>query len=1350
MKLDITRNTLLDALQAFALSGNGVIIGRPGAGKTHAIMALRQRLRGKNIPTLFLPVDQLGSGTDEDVSNALQISEDPLKWITKVARSTEQPGVIIIDGFDAARNPDAQSRFLDLIRRIIADVPENFNVLVSVRTYDAKKSQKLLDAFPGRTGSISTDASYQDPTIPCRNFVIPRLTADDLDQAFIQVAHLKDVYDAGSADLKELMHVPFTLWLLERILIDEQKVDDISVARSEVQLLRMFWNRRVLQHHDGLNHEHVLRTIVQKMVQDRVLSIAKATVYDPNLVTVWQQLLSDDILAEKAPGSSAIAFAHNILFDFAVSELLIGDQPSSAVDFVLEDNSRPLFLRPSLSYYFSRLWHETPDQFWAAFWFTLPQDAPHIRLFARLVPTTVICREARSTEELQPILSALKEGEQYANNATKYILHALRTLGVNHENLWASFLLAAADYSDRAFAWDIAIVCDSILNSQDLAHSAEAEALNECGRVARRLFDWTWERLSSNRNETYSFLGAWLVDLISRTYQTDPARSRELLQHVLDLIGDDNFPIAPVYRLANNIGKIAPYDPEFAGVIYSSVYSYHEVSQEKTDFGGSTVLPMSSNRRQDYQMCRYVLDQYFPSFLKIDLVTAAGFAIRYVNDWVVNTEILSILRPGYTLDDYVKARSEEFTLLGSTRKLLPDHSSMWDEFRHNDLHTGFVPQVLTTLVTLAESGDAAGFDELFELYLSGSNVAFLWRRLLQTASNYPVLFADHLFEASLSSTFQACLDTSKQLGDFIMNASSRYSDEQIKQIEQSILDLVNAPAETVELRTRLRDRLLACLPKARLQTDTSKAILSALEAAEQVPKNDPFVISESFWGEYTEAQFLSEQGVDIEKPQNLRLRGFFQDFDVFERDWMNKLPSSEAISEVIPLALEFETLVNEETADPPVQEMAQAKLAACAHAIARGATDPTSAEYDFSRRVLLRAAEIEPNVTSGSDDNSMPGWSPSAATEAAQGIPWLLARRKDAVLTQTLERLLRSPQRAVRFLVASSLFRLIDTSTDEFWSMCELIAKNETNRQVQYALCRTLSIVVTKDIPRTVEVFKTSSDFLLANQAGDDSMEAFTTLVLWLALVQQNEWASGKVAEIANEPNRYADVLRGMVHYATEYIAPQVFVEATKSQSIAHRTISLLIAVLERISTTLKEMVSQAGALDDEQRREQFHDIYGVVDHLILKLYAFADVEPQLRQHRRSVTPVERQSYYNAIKPILDKIVVELTSDGLGFMLAPTAHRLIEMLHGLLPYDPKGVVHLASLVAVAGSRAGYQIDSLAVTECVELVETLLADYKYEMRDPGVLADVLALLDTFANVGWPTALQLVWRLDEVFR
>ena len=71
-------------------------------------------------------------------------------------------------------------------------------------------------------------------------------------------------------------------------------------------------------------------------------------------------------------------------------------------------------------------------------------------------------------------------------------------------------------------------------------------------------------------------------------------------------------------------------------------------------------------------------------------------------------------------------------------------------------------------------------------------------------------------------------------------------------------------------------------------------------------------------------------------------------------------------------------------------------------------------------------------------------------------------------------------------------------------------------------------------------------------------------------------------------------------------------------------------------------------------------------------------------------------------------------------------------------------------VTLAAEGGGYHLDSMAARETVRLAGRILTDYRSELRDAAAMADMVQLLDMSAKVGWPDALALLWRLDEVFR
>src|ERR1700736_5916012 len=102
MKID--RKQLVSELLAFSTGGNGIIVGKPGVGKSFAIADLRDQLKQRSIPHLILPVERLGEGTESEVRSFLRRDGDFIQLLRDVTAQTKsKQAVLIFDGFDAAR-----------------------------------------------------------------------------------------------------------------------------------------------------------------------------------------------------------------------------------------------------------------------------------------------------------------------------------------------------------------------------------------------------------------------------------------------------------------------------------------------------------------------------------------------------------------------------------------------------------------------------------------------------------------------------------------------------------------------------------------------------------------------------------------------------------------------------------------------------------------------------------------------------------------------------------------------------------------------------------------------------------------------------------------------------------------------------------------------------------------------------------------------------------------------------------------------------------------------------------------------------------------------------------------------
>ena len=727
--MKIKRVKLLKQLQDFVASGNGIIIGSPGVGKTYLLKELRRDLKSSSTPHLLLPIDQLGDGTEKTLQHELHYEGDLIKKLQSISISSRR-SILLFDAFDAARDEQTRKRFLNLIRRAIYALKESWNVVVTVRTYDAMKSQELLDLFEN-----PDDTEYQSEDILCRHLTIPPLNEDEIRQVFDQIPNLESLYESGSEDFRSLLTNPFNLWLLEKILKTSPNAFDFSQIHSEVQLLDLFWKRRIEATNNNLDRQSVLVHVAGQMVENRSLSVKQEDVYEhanlhkPPKQRAWNDLFSDEILADVSSTGQRIAFSHNILFDYAISVLLIEDSPEQLEEFMLKDSSRPLFLRPSLTYFFTRLWYNAPVIFWNAFWHVFPSSkSVHLRLVARLIPTSAIANEAREVEQLTSLIKKLETRDTIADEAIMWLLQSLRALEIERDSLWIDFFDQISAYLHSDFTWDLGLLTSKILDRTTVPNSSVIEA---CGQVSRRMLKWIWKERKTTENDYHHQLArSWAVPLVVKTYGTNPKESRKLLEKVLELTREDDFPINLITRLSEHIDKIWDEDPEFVVSTYVTVFTHQEISNEITNPMGGRILALTSTRRQDYSMCHYWLAQHAPDFLRANPIAGAQAVIRSLNFYIIHTQILSYRRESVELQDAM----ESFEFRDKSSYLLPDNSHIWDEREILDEPIKMADALFEFLAELAAAEDTCSrLNALLDVFRDEAWVAFFWKRLLNTA-----------------------------------------------------------------------------------------------------------------------------------------------------------------------------------------------------------------------------------------------------------------------------------------------------------------------------------------------------------------------------------------------------------------------------------------------------------------------------------------------------------------------------------------------------------------------------------------------------------------------------------------
>ena len=1315
----INRAKLRNDLQDFVLRGNGVVVGRPGVGKTYLVNELRHNLKSAGIPHLLLPIDQLGDGTPDALQQVLSYKDDLIDKLKPVPVS-DKKAILLFDAFDAARDEQTRNRFLNLIQRAIYELNELWNVVVTVRTYDAMKSQALLDLFGN-----SDDTNYNEGIL-CRHFKIPSLNELELQQAIDQIPLLESVYQSGSEDFRRLLAIPFNLWLLEKVLKTSPDDCDFSHIHSEVQLLGLFWRRRIESAGDEDHRVFVLKKVAGRMIQEHSLTVRQEDIYE-NLdldkaatQKAWNELLSDEILARVSSTGQRIAFSHDILFDYAISVLLIDDEPHKLEKFVLEDSSRPIFLRPSLIYFFTRLWYDVPESFWIAFWhiFQCNQSA-RLRL-ARLIPTSVIANEARYIPQLTPLLDKLRNREETANEAMTRLLQFLRTQEIKCDALsfWSNFFDRVSAHLHRDFAWEMVTLTSAILERP--TNSENATIINACGRVGRRLLAWVWQEKETSDDDWYNRFGIyWAVPLVAKTYGTNTEESRTLLEKVLALKREDHSSMDSLTRMAEEVDKIWVHDPKFVAQIYRA--------------------GIISSRHQDYSMCHYRLVEHFPNFLRAAPLPASRAAIQSLNIFIIDTHILRYRQDGAMPDDL----KETFEFRGEFARFVQDNSHEWAERQLFAEPIKVADALFDFIAELARLNDSR-LDSLLDVFRDHVEVAFFWKRLLKTASQFPDVIAPRLFELCLAIPILMGRDVFYELCNFLKAASLYFTQPQRRQIESSILKL---PADR-------RTQLLAQIPLNLILTDAAREIREEVGQTNSVPENQPPFGYISSSGHYFEEEQYQRQGTATSAPENQELQRFFEPLKKFSSDWLNGEPTEKAAELILPtLEQGYATIKAHTEADKHVINRLWYKLADCTAILARAANDPQSHLFTVCRRVLLDGATHElpePNPELDAHYNSS-SYSPSPRHAAAEGLLMLTVRHPDAEMLDAIEELARDRVPSVRMVTAMRLSMVYTKMPDKFWHIVEDRAMREPNHIVREHICKMLGRVVGRgknEQDRTIRVMDRMLKRTLAQKEKSERPDSFVNLLMWLAFCRESSWALETIEIVFfRAPIQFGHSLNHAVFWVMrEFVVLKKFETEEESE-----TVKRAIVWLKRVVDVASEAIEKLCATSNENRtveaKKKLHDICKVIDEVVMRLYYAAAYE---RGQTEEISNELRCRFYDQAKPIMEKVITLSHDRENGITFAKTAGYFIQTLTSFLSCNPKEVLHFAVRIARSSESSGYNFDSIAVKNYVNFVEIVLADYRSEVRDGQGLEDLLNILDIFVRAGWSNALRLVWRLDEIFR
>jgi hypothetical protein len=867
--------------------------------------------------------------------------------------------------------------------------------------------------------------------------------------------------------------------------------------------------------------------------------------------------------------------------------------------------------------------------------------------------------------------------------------------------------------------------------------------IRDCAITAQALFDWAWIKEGQDMATwNYRYLSSWAIPQICRSYTADPESARRRLQQVLGLINHAGFPIDCVYAVCSNVAPVIAADPPFAGEVYRRVFGYQESSEDRTHMGG-IVLQMLSNRRQDYQMCHYNLIETFHKFLNRASEEAIGAGIDALASIILFDHVQPNLKPGITLE----ALEETFDFAGQRARYIQDVSHIWDSRAYPDQELRIAGAITQHFVELADAGDQDRFSRDLRAYTSHAGPAFFWKRLLEVGAERPAFFAEPLHPLCIARPVMTGPDTVFALGTFLRSAMQYWNEKQQLTVEEGILELTAATTDT-EGETALehfRDRLIMSLPVESVQTTSGKALRERLAKSDRPPRNEPLVTFDTGWKDVTTEEFLRERGTAVDQPSNAALLAAARTLEpiklILEKD-----PSAEDIAKAVDLMQSAKDILSQHPeADPKVKSNLLTQLSSAAVQLVRRFQKLSGEQAEFARAVLLRAAGDPDPVPDEEHDSKWDhaSWSPAPRNDAAQGLAWLLLLRSDDEEAKAaLNRLADDPVPSVRFLMAIELFRLHRDNTEVMSAILTRRASVEQNHTVLHGLC--MSLHNTLYLSSSREVVHALYQRIEQEPEPHDYHEDIVAMIVDIAVSDKERWASDLldawVTNVSRDIRYVPDISQRLVEFLTP--TSQLGLRDA-AYAFEERLVRGSLEELLRLQALTPSEVA-------EKERKAAETLYRMIDHVVARLYFAFDFDGTGRGRGEIVpTDEERNAFLMKVMPLLDSIV-DFANKEYGWLMAPTAHHLMQLLGGSVDYDPNRVLRLAARLAQGSLKGRYPFDSLAIKEVVELVERILADHRGEIREPESFQSLLQLLDIFASAGWPEALRLVWRLDEVYR
>jgi hypothetical protein len=1333
-RIKIHRPVIESVIRA-ALDDSLLLVGEPGAGKSAVVGAAAEHLRRDGHAVLELAVDRLPVESLEGLKQALELSHS----VTQVLLNWpgDGPAFLFIDALDATRGGASEAVFRELIRDVLELPDGRWRVIASIRTFDLRLGQQFRELFKG----AAPESSFADPSfLDVRHIHVPPWSDAELEQFLKQAPAIADAVAKGGERLRALATVPFNTRLLADLVTDGLDPTTLYHLSTQAQLLDLYWRHRVER--IGTGAQLCLQASVSEMVETRALSARRLSVAkaDP---TAFDKLLHESVLI-LLRNDQYVAFRHHILFDYAASRLYLDAEDIDATAALLQrDRGLGIMLAPALAFTLQNLWNEPGAgrvQFWDAVGRICGDQG--CDPIARSVAARMGAELPELPSDVDGFVSALSSDGDRNAHAIRAFGHVVGSLAVRGDDKrtievgpWCHLTAQAAAHAEDVL-WPLRTLLYLLVERK-----ATPEQRLELGQGARAILKSALDRLN-----TPSQLTAAAIDFVGATYATDIPKSRDLLRRLLEPARFEARADQEMPSLARKVRPISEADPDFAVEIYGVVFGRQITDTSKTSLGDSKILPMLSNRRQDYDMARFTLKEFFPRFLDAHPSHALTALIRAMAEYIL-------------LQHSMREPAKSWAVLaGSSQvRLKEDLSHIW-AWNPNDAHADNTLGLLQAFVKKLREADVPTARAMIEQIISQNELAVIWNRTFLVGVSRAADIGDLLWPVATKEPFLLSADTRKDVIDFI---AARYKFEppaaRLAFETDALRFEFSFSSEPESSRKRFLETLFGLIGVANLASAEAREFLPSDQSAPAAGERNrrPFEIT-SGWSRSVNSHWWFDEKVQVDAPENAPL---LTEADRVKAE-LGLTEANKPVSDIATAIGQLQGLRDLSDASAAAHDIKAYSAGVISEAVVKisrlklpelripgNALSSLVALIDY----LSELPFPEPSPDAEANFEKSEGWgSPAPRVEAAESIMNLMRLGAPHVdhFRNTVERLLGDAYPPVRLQIAERLISLWEIDRDWMWRLAEQITRRETNRGVLKFFANYFLGRVVHHAPEAVErltLALLARDFARSEAATEGLLEELGSLTALLWISHGTEAARHIIETWLADAPTFEPELNHAISVSREALVLKYTDNTPRAAEITRRAQEFASWIVATTATGLEDYLlafKTVAPSEVEQRRGTMFAklLNNVSDQFYFASGAFRHSqgdEPALE------TLAAKRTFLSDTYSTLWRIADAGTP--------ATIHHLIELLEFLVPADPARAFDLvAHALLGSGKDHGYQFESLGADRFVTIIGRFLADHRDLFADGDRRQKLVACLDAFMEAGWPAARRLLYRLPELLQ